>query len=198
MSSNPHKTNCLQFLQIVSENFPRIGQKLKEWKRLRGIHLAYFNIYFTIIFVMSLHVYVFESRHMCFVDIIVSTVPSSPLALSVSTVPGSPNQLSASWSPPIPKNGIIIAYTIYCNTSASQAYPEQVIRPNVPTVRSEVNGTTLAVTFSTNPYTQYDCYVTANTSVGEGTPSPIITTITAESGRYMQLLPLIMHKSNPP
>eukprot|EP00731_Ephydatia_muelleri_P007375 Em0003g1623a len=111
------------------------------------------------------------------------SVPSSPLALSVSTVPGSPNQLSASWSPPIPKNGIIIAYTIYCNTSASQAYPEQVIRPNVPTVRSEVNGTTLAVTFSTglNPYTQYDCYVTANTSVGEGTPTPIITTRTLES-----------------
>ena len=137
---------------------------------------------------------------MCFIETIVSTVPSSPLALSVSAVPGSPNQLSASWSPPVTKNGIIIAYTIYCNTSASQAYPEQVIRPNVPTVRSVVIGTTLAVTFSTglNPYTQYDCYVTANTSVGEGTPSPIITTRTLESGGYMQLLPLIMHISNPP
>ena len=137
---------------------------------------------------------------MCFVEIIVSTVPSSPLALSVSTVPGSSNQLSANWSPPIPKNGIIIAYTIYCNTSASQAYPEQVIGPNVPTVRSVVNGTTLAVTFSTglNPYSQYDCYVTANTSVGEGTPSSIITTRTLESGRCMQLLPRNMHTSNPP
>ena len=145
--------------------------------------------------------YVIECRCMCFVEIIVATVPSSPLAVSVSTVPGSPNQLSASWSSPIPKNGIIIAYTIYCNTSASQANPEQVIGPNVPTVRSVVNGTTLAVTFSTGlnvPYTQYDCYVTANTSVGEGTPSTIITTRTSESGRYMQLLPLIMHVSNPP
>eukprot|EP00731_Ephydatia_muelleri_P007454 Em0003g1702a len=111
------------------------------------------------------------------------SVPSSPLAVSVSTISGSPNQLSASWSSPIPKNGIIIAYTIYCNTSASQAYPEQVIGPNVPTARSVVNGTTLAVTFSTglNAYTQYDCYVTANTSVGEGTPSSIITTRTSES-----------------
>ena len=134
------------------------------------------------------------------IEIIVSTVPSSPLALSVSTVPGSPNQLSASWSPPISKNGIIIAYTVYCNTSASQAYPEQVIGPNVPTVRSVVNGTTLDVTFSTglNPFTQYDCYVTANTAVGEGTPSSIITARSLESGRYMQLLPLIMHISNPP
>ena len=149
---------------------------------------------------MSLYVYVIECRYMCFIEIIVSTVPSSPLALSLSIVPGSPNQWSASWSSPIPKNGIISAYTIYCNTSASQAYPEQVIGPNVPTVRSVVNGTTLAVTFSTglNPYSQYDCYVTANTSVGEGTPSSIITTRTLESGRCMQLLPRNMHTSNPP
>ena len=133
---------------------------------------------------------------MCFIEIIASTVPSSPLALSVSTIYGTPNKLSATWSSPIPKNGIIVAYTVYCNTSASQAYPEEVIGPNVPTARSVVNGTTLTVTFSTglNTYTQYDCYVTANTSVGEGTPSPIITTRTSESGRlfmYKQLLPLI-------
>ena len=122
---------------------------------------------------------------MYFIKIIISAVPSSPLALSVSTVSGSPNQLSASWSAPIPKNGIIIAYTIYCNTSASQAYPEQVIGPNVPTARSVVNGTAMAAIFSTglNPYTQYDCYVTANTSVGEGTPSLVITTRTSESGK---------------
>ena len=105
--------------------------------------------------------------------------------LLVSTVPGSPNQLSASWSPPIPKNGIITAYTVYCNTSASQAYPEQVIGPNVPTVRSVVSGTTLAVTFTIglNPYTQYNCYVTANTSVGEGTPSQIVTARTDQSSK---------------
>ena len=113
------------------------------------------------------------------------TAPSSPLNLSVSTVPGSPNQLSASWSPPIPKNGIIIAYTVYCNTSASQAYPEQVIGPNVPTVRSVVNGTTLAVILTTglSPYTQYNCYVTANTSAGEGTPSQIVIAMTDLSSK---------------
>ena len=69
-------------------------------------------------------------------------------------------------SPPIPKNGIITAYTVYCNTSASQAYPEQMIGPNLVTVRSVVNGTTLAGTITgLNPYTnRYDCYVTANVS----------------------------------
>ena len=115
-----------------------------------------------------------------------STAPSPPLNLSVSTVPGSPNQLSASWSPPILRNGIVIAYTVYCNTSASQAYPEQMIGPNVPTVRSVVNGTTLAVTFITglNPYTQYNCYVTTNTSVGEGPPSQIMTARTDQSSKH--------------
>ena len=73
---------------------------------------------------------------------------------------------------------------MYCNTSASQAYPEQMIGPNIPTIRSVVNGTTLAVTFNTglNPYTQYSCYVTANTSAGEGSPSEILTVRTGEGG----------------
>ena len=112
-------------------------------------------------------------------DCIHYTVPSSPVNFSVSTVPGSPNQLSALWSPPIPKNGIITAYTVYCNTSASQAYPEQ---RNVATVRSVVNGTTLVATITgLNPYTNYDCYVTANTSMGEGSPSTAATARTYES-----------------
>ena len=83
------------------------------------------------------------------------------------------------------KNGIITAYTVYCNTSASQAYPEQVIGSNIPTIRSVVNGTTLAVTFNTglNPYTQYSCYVTANTAAGEGSPSAIMTSRTVEGGK---------------
>ena len=80
-------------------------------------------------------------------------------------------------------NGIITAYSVYCNTSANQSYPEQVIGSNVPTIMSVVNGTTLADKLTgLNPYTQYSCYVTANTSVGEGSPSSIVTVQTAESG----------------
>ena len=53
----------------------------------------------------------------------------------------------------------------------------------MPTIISIVNGTTLAVTLTgLNPYTQYSCYVTANTSVGEGSPSTILTVQTAQSG----------------
>ena len=111
-------------------------------------------------------------------------VPSTPINTSLSSVSGFSNLLSASWSIPIPRNGIITAYTVYCNTSASQEYPEQVVGPNIPTIRSVVNGTTLAVTFNTglNPYTQYSCYVTANTSTGEGTPSMIVSATTVENG----------------
>ena len=74
---------------------------------------------------------------------------------------------------------------MYCNTTINQSYTEQVIGPNVPTIRSVVNGTTLSVTFNTglSPYTQYSCYVTANTSAGEGNPSVVITAKTTEDGK---------------
>ena len=114
------------------------------------------------------------------------SAPSSPTSFTLYSQLGYQNVLSANWSVPIPKNGIITAYTVYCNTSASQAYPEQVIGPNIPTIRSVVNGTTLAVTFNTglNPYTQYSCYVTANTSAGEGSPSVILSSTTFEGGNF--------------
>ena len=102
---------------------------------------------------------------------------------SVYAVPGSPYQLSAQWSTPIPDYVNFTAYTVYCNTSVSQAYPEQMIGPNVPTVRSVVSGTTLAAVITgLNPYTNYDCYATANTSVGEGNNSVVVTARTAEAG----------------
>ena len=117
---------------------------------------------------------------------VIITVPSSPQNFSLSAVAGCPSQLSASWSAPIPKNGIITGYSVYCNTSANQSYPEQVIGSNVPTIISEVNGTTLAVTLTgLNPYTQYSCYVTANTSAGEGSPTTIFTEQTVQSGNLI-------------
>ena len=83
-------------------------------------------------------------------------------------------------------HGIITGYSVYCNTSANQSYPEQMIGSNVPTIRSVVNGTTLAATLSgLSPYTQYSCYVTANTSVGKGNPSAVFTMRTAQSGNLL-------------
>ena len=128
-----------------------------------------------------------------------SSVSSSPPNFTLFSVPGFPTALSANWSVPIPRNGIITAYTVYCNTSATQAYPEQVIGPNIPTIRSVVNGTTLAVIFNTglNPYTQYSCYVTANTSAGEGSPSVIVTARTVEGGNLPICTLGVVGKSSP-
>lgn len=111
-------------------------------------------------------------------------MPSAPLNCVVSAVAGSPTFLSVSWSTPMPKNGVITLYSIYCNTTGSQPYPEQVIGPNMPTIRSSATATTMSVTFNTalKPYTNYSCYVTANTSVGEGRPSVVVTGRTAEGG----------------
>ena len=123
----------------------------------------------------------FDSSIILLIHNLFFSVPSSPQNFSLFAVAGSPSQLSASWSVPIPRNGIITGYSVYCNTSADQAYPEQVIGPNEPTIRSVVNGTTLATTLTgLSPYTQYRCYVTSNTSVGVGNASVPSTSRTAE------------------
>ena len=106
------------------------------------------------------------------------TVPPSPEMFSVNTILGSPNHLLASWKQ---TNGNFDAYTVYCNVSASQAYPEQEIGQNLPTVRSVVNATTFTTTITgLKPYTQYDCYVTPTALLQEEAPSQIVTNRTDE------------------
>ena len=76
---------------------------------------------------------------------------------------------------------------MYCNTSATQAYPEQVIGPNNPTIRSVVNGTTFSAVISgLTSFTYYECFVTANTSAGEGIASQIVTNRTDESSEFVR------------
>ena len=118
----------------------------------------------------------------CFISVLSS--PTNVTLLSVG-----PNTLMAMWSKLLISNLAITGYTVYCNVSANQTYSEQIIGPNVPTVRSTVNGTTQAIMFNTrlDPFTQYECYVTANTSAGEGSPSVIVTAKTAEGGTYYNL-----------
>ena len=114
-------------------------------------------------------------------------VPTAPSSISMAPVTTSPNEIAIAWTPPTQTNGIIIAYTVYCNTSATQAFPEQVIGPNMASIRSIVNGTSQLAIFNTglNPYTQYECFVTANTSVGEGLASQILIIRTGQSGKSL-------------
>ena len=110
--------------------------------------------------------------HYVFTYLLIYSAPSSPRRLSLSTVRYFPNLIIATWTPPIPKNGIITAYSVYCNTSV-----------NSPIIGAKTNATTLVVTINTGSdmFTLYSCYVTANTSIGEGTPSQMTTIESRES-----------------
>ena len=81
---------------------------------------------------------------------------------------------------------------MYCNTSDNQTYSEQMIGPNVPTIRFVADGTTFSATFNTKLelFTQYSCYVTANTSAGEGKPSVVVSAKTGEGGTFLWLCKL--------
>ena len=78
----------------------------------------------------------------------------------------------ASWSPPDPTNGIITAYTVFCKMPSDQEF-------------TTLNISTLSATImELIPFTSYECYVTANTSVGEGPPSNNDTAMTDEGGEF--------------
>ena len=87
----------------------------------------------------------------------------------------------ASWSPPNPVRGHITAYTVYCNSSAQQAYPEISNSAVLASITVDGDSTMMSIPELT-PFTSYDCHVTASTSVGEGPPSNTDTAITAEAG----------------
>ena len=69
---------------------------------------------------------------------------------------------------PSSPNGIILYYSIHCTTS-------------LPTV--VVSGdATMATLTDLIPFTHYECYITANTSMGEGEPSNTSIAQTVEDG----------------
>ena len=106
----------------------------------------------------------------------------------VTRVTESSMQLFASWSAPELRNGIITKFTVYCRKSEVQSYIEQ--QPaglNNPFMEQSVtDGKASSVRFVTNlePFTGYDCYVTATTSVGEGEQSNNDSARTDEDGMY--------------
>jgi receptor-type tyrosine-protein phosphatase Q len=95
-------------------------------------------------------------------------VPSEP-SISVSRREGEPNELLVTWTAPDSPNGVILNYTVYCNDSDSVL---------VTTVSWSERST---VVVDLTPFTYYDCYVTANTSVGEGDKSTVKNAQTDES-----------------
>ena len=101
--------------------------------------------------------------------------PSSPVSFELADIDGEPNQLMASWSPPNLSNGIITAYTVFCRIVPDEEF----------SIEAYVNGSVVAVKImGLMPFTSYECYVTANTSIGEGPPSNNGTAMTDEDSKF--------------
>ena len=68
-------------------------------------------------------------------------------------------------------------------------YLEQTSAESIsPTTVTTSGNVTEATVMDLQPFTNYDCYVTANTSVGEGPPSDIKTQRTEESGECVLII----------
>ena len=107
-------------------------------------------------------------------NIYIFLVPSAPRGFTLNMVDGSPDTLSASWMVPEPTNGIITKFNINCTSSS-------LLQPLIFTINSgSVFSTTLR---SLSAFTNYTCFITASTSVGEGPPSNSDTAMTDEDGK---------------
>ena len=121
-------------------------------------------------------------------------VPSKPQSVSVSTLLGFPTQLLIRWLAPLELNGILISYTTYCqilrNESSTGEFAEasasgsgsDLVPMSVNSMVVSSNATEVRF-LGLMPYTTYECFVTASTSVGESNFSSIVTARTDEAGR---------------
>ena len=112
---------------------------------------------------------------MCF------TAPSAPLNFMLMSGDAA-TELLASWQAPIPANGIITTYTLYCMGSESQFYTDQISpRPfNLTLIGSLILSTRV---MGLLPFTKYDCSVAASTSAGEGDRSSTVMQRTEEASK---------------
>ena len=104
-------------------------------------------------------------------------------------VNGDPYSLRVSWLPPAVPNGHITHYNAYCQESqlVFGSGGGMLATLYSSTFTSTVYGTELNATVTgLTPFTNYDCYVSANTSVGEGNSSELVSQTTDE---YSKLPP---------
>ena len=103
-------------------------------------------------------------------DLPFSAAPSEPTT-STSFPNSSPSE---SWEVPARLNGIIVGYTTSCMTPPTTAMP----------ITFRVPGSVLShLLMGLEPFTNYTCEVTANTSAGGGNSSNADTERTDEDGK---------------
>ena len=100
------------------------------------------------------------------ISLVLHTVPFEPQSPRIEMIPNSPLELQATWD--------------ICRAPAGALQ----ISTNAIVSTSVVPGTASEATVSgLTPYTWYECYVTANTSVGEGSASQTAAARTDESSK---------------
>lgn len=125
-------------------------------------------------------------------------VPLPPNNLNILTIDGDPYSLNVTWDPPTTPNGYITSYTIYCEEyfyvgsgSGLGLNPLPFNEP-LPIFISNVPGNELYVRVTDlAPFTIYECYVSANTSVGEGNVSASVIQTTDEFGKVNVVISLL-------
>ena len=112
----------------------------------------------------------------------------------MTAILGAPSELTVQWSPPVEPNGELVAYTVYCKVSSQQplcdcdcscgdmppnvSYHQQAVLP-VGLSHAEVIG-------GFSPYTNYTCFMTANTSAGESSPGTPLSAATDQSCEFLK------------
>jgi hypothetical protein len=97
--------------------------------------------------------------------------PSAPRGFSLSPVTSNPRALQANWTIPETPNGVIRNYTITCNNSETFTigrFEDQIV--------------TFILNMNFDPFTVYECSVSAATNGGVGGSSEISVAMTAEDG----------------
>ena len=119
-----------------------------------------------------------------------SSVPSEPQNPDIQSIAGSPTELLVMWDPPAEPNGVILTYTVYCyvlanDSLASESFllPLDSIVTMMPSFTQVPGNQTEVVVVDLVPYTDYFCFITANTSIGESNSSNIVFNRTDESGK---------------
>lgn len=119
--------------------------------------------------------------------------PLAPTDVDVLAVSGDPVSLYVSWGPPVFTNGYITHYNIYCQESrvaagGSGSGGDMFVLPtstHEPIFTSTVQGCEMNATITGfTPFTNYGCFVSANTSVGEGSVSSSVFQTTDEYSKY--------------
>ncbi len=118
----------------------------------------------------------------------INIAPSEPINIRVLAIPGDPFSLDISWDLPTNPNGIITHYNLYCLEyndelgSGDDTWIKPSMESNNETVNSSFSSTIMT---GLVPFTDYSCYVSANTSVGEGPASVMVTGTTDEYSKLI-------------